>query len=69
MLRRLQRKLTPNVSGARYLWLEHGGVFAVATCAAGGVWRRLDRAGMLDKKQNVFDDFIAALQPSHCPKR
>ncbi len=55
--------LTPNFSGARYLWLEHGGVFAVANLRGGSEFGEdWHRAGMLDKKQNVFDDFIAAAE-------
>jgi prolyl oligopeptidase len=53
--------LTPSFVGARYLWLEHGGVFAVANLRGGAEFGEdWHRAGMLDKKQNVFDDFIAA---------
>ena len=53
--------LTPNFVGDRYLWLEHGGVFAVANLRGGAEFGEdWHRAGMLDKKQNVFDDFIAA---------
>jgi prolyl oligopeptidase len=55
--------LTPTFSGARYLWLEHGGVFAVANLRGGSEFgEEWHRAGMLDKKQNVFDDFIAAAE-------
>jgi len=55
--------LTPNFVGARYLWLEHGGVFAVANLRGGSEFGEdWHRAGMLDKKQNVFDDFIAAAE-------
>ncbi len=55
--------LTPSFSGARYLWLEHGGVFAVANLRGGSEFGEdWHRAGMLDKKQNVFDDFIAAAE-------
>ena len=53
--------LTPTFAGDRYLWLEHGGVFAVANLRGGAEFGEdWHRAGMLDKKQNVFDDFIAA---------
>jgi prolyl oligopeptidase len=53
--------LTPTFSGGRYLWLEHGGVYAVANLRGGAEFGEdWHRAGMLDKKQNVFDDFIAA---------
>jgi prolyl oligopeptidase len=55
--------LTPNFVGGRYLWLEHGGVFAVANLRGGSEFGEdWHRAGMLDKKQNVFDDFIAAAE-------
>src|SRR6202011_2194399 len=53
--------LTPTFSGARYLWLEHGGVYAVANLRGGAEFGEdWHRAGMLDKKQNGFDAFIAA---------
>src|SRR5208282_715076 len=53
--------LTPSFVGDRFLWLEHGGVFAVANLRGGAEFgEEWHRAGMLDKKQNVFDDFIAA---------
>jgi prolyl oligopeptidase len=55
--------LTPNFVGGRYLWLEHGGVFAVANLRGGAEFGEdWHRAGMLEKKQNVFDDFIAAAE-------
>jgi prolyl oligopeptidase len=55
--------LTPNFVGDRYLWLEHGGVFAVANLRGGAEFGEdWHRAGMLDKKQNVFDDFTAAAE-------
>ena len=55
--------LTPSFVGDRYLWLEHGGVFAVANLRGGAEFGEdWHRAGMLDKKQNVFDDFIAAAE-------
>jgi prolyl oligopeptidase len=44
-----------------YLWLEHGGIFALANLRGGSEYGEdWHRAGMLEKKQNVFDDFIAA---------
>jgi prolyl oligopeptidase len=55
--------LTPSFVGDRYMWLEHGGVFAVANLRGGAEFGEdWHRAGMLDKKQNVFDDFIAAAE-------
>jgi len=55
--------LTPTFSGDRYLWLQRGGVFAVANLRGGGEFgEEWHRGGMLDKKQNVFDDFIAAAE-------
>jgi len=55
--------LTPSFAGDRYLWLEHGGVFAVANLRGGAEFGEdWHRAGMLDKKQNVFDDFVAAAE-------
>jgi prolyl oligopeptidase len=51
----------PVYSAIRHLWLEQGGVYAVAALRGGGefgdAWHR---AGNLTRKQNVFDDFIAS---------
>ena len=55
--------LTPEFRGERFAWLEHGGVFAVVNLRGGAEFGEdWHRAGMLDKKQNVFDDFIAAAE-------
>ncbi|HTT19046.1 MAG TPA: prolyl oligopeptidase family serine peptidase [Candidatus Sulfotelmatobacter sp.] len=55
--------LTPSFSRTAYLWMEHGGVFAVANLRGGAEFGEdWHRAGMLDKKQNVFDDMIAAVE-------
>jgi prolyl oligopeptidase len=55
--------LTPSFVAARYVWLEHGGVFAVANLRGGAEFGEdWHRAGMLGNKQNVFDDFIAAAE-------
>jgi prolyl oligopeptidase len=53
--------LTPFFNPSAAWWLEHGGLYAVANIRGGGEFgEEWHRAGMLDKKQNVFDDFIAA---------
>ncbi len=53
--------LSPTFSRSAYLWMEHGGVYAVANLRGGSEFGEdWHRAGMLEKKQNVFDDFIAA---------
>ncbi len=55
--------VTPAFNRSAYLWLEHGGVYAVANLRGGAEFGEdWHRAGMLDKKQNVFDDFIAAAE-------
>jgi len=55
--------LTPSFSRSAYLWMEHGGVYAVANLRGGAEFGEdWHRAGMLEKKQNVFDDMIAAAE-------
>jgi prolyl oligopeptidase len=54
---------TPSFSRTAYLWMEHGGVYADANLRGGAEFGEdWHRAGMLDKKQNVFDDMIAAAE-------
>lgn len=53
--------LTPGFSVDRILWLEQGGVYAVANLRGGGEFGEdWHEAGTKLNKQNVFDDFIAA---------
>lgn len=55
--------MTPDFRPAAIAWAERGGVFAQANLRGGGEFgEQWHRAGMMDKKQNVFDDFIAAAQ-------
>ncbi len=55
--------LTPGYSPSRMAWVEEGGVLAVANLRGGGEYgERWHEAGKLTKKQNVFDDFIAAAE-------
>ncbi len=55
--------MVPNFSATLFPFFEAGGVYAVANLRGGGEkgleWHR---AGMLDRKQNVFDDFVAAAE-------
>ncbi|HEV2348868.1 MAG TPA: prolyl oligopeptidase family serine peptidase [Terriglobia bacterium] len=54
---------TPYFSETAALWAEQGGVFADANLRGGSEFGEAwHQAGMLDKKQNVFDDFIAAAE-------
>jgi prolyl oligopeptidase len=55
--------LTPGFSVTRLQWMEMGGVFAMANLRGGGEYGDdWHRAGTKLKKQNVFDDFIAAAE-------
>jgi prolyl oligopeptidase len=55
--------LTPSFAVHRLAWLEAGGVFALANLRGGDEYgEEWHQAGMLERKQNVFDDFIAAAE-------
>ncbi|MBU8870569.1 MAG: prolyl oligopeptidase family serine peptidase [Gemmatimonadales bacterium] len=55
--------MRPRFSTTALTWLEAGGVYVVTNLRGGGEYgREWHEAGMLDKKQNVFDDFIAAAE-------
>ncbi|MEM1072001.1 MAG: prolyl oligopeptidase family serine peptidase [Planctomycetota bacterium] len=53
--------ITPSFSATMFPWFEAGGVYAIANLRGGGEYGSAwHEAGMLENKQNVFDDFIAA---------
>jgi len=55
--------LTPGFSATLFPWYEQGGIYAVANLRGGGEYGSgWHQAGMLENKQNVFDDFIAAAE-------
>ena len=55
--------LTPSFSLTRAIWMEQGGIYAVANLRGGGEYgRQWHDAGTKMQKQNVFDDFIAAAE-------
>ncbi|HEX3554641.1 MAG TPA: prolyl oligopeptidase family serine peptidase [Thermoanaerobaculia bacterium] len=54
---------TPDFDSGMLPWLEAGGLYALPNLRGGGEYGEdWHRAGMLEKKQNVFDDFIAAAE-------
>ncbi len=54
---------TPGFSATTAIWVENGGVYALPNLRGGGEFgEEWHKAGMLEKKQNVFDDFIAAAE-------
>lgn len=55
--------LTPSFSVANAVWMENGGIYAVANLRGGGEYgKKWHIAGTQMQKQNVFDDFIAAAE-------
>ncbi|MBT8325088.1 MAG: prolyl oligopeptidase family serine peptidase [Winogradskyella sp.] len=55
--------LTPSFSISNAVWLEQGGIYAVPNLRGGGEYgKEWHDAGTKMKKQNVFDDFIAAAE-------
>jgi prolyl oligopeptidase len=54
---------TPGFRPTRFLWLEQGGALAIPNLRGGGEYGEAwHEAAMLTRKQNTFDDFIAAAQ-------
>ena len=55
--------LQPSFSVANVVWMEQGGIYAVANLRGGGEYgKEWHKAGTKMQKQNVFDDFIAAAE-------
>jgi prolyl oligopeptidase len=55
--------LSPGFDSTRRIWFDAGGVFVVANLRGGGEYgEEWHKAGNLIRKQNVFDDFIAAAE-------
>ena len=55
--------LTPSFSIANAVWMENGGIYAVANLRGGGEYgKKWHDAGTQQQKQNVFDDCIAAAE-------
>ena len=55
--------MTPGFSVSNAIWIENGGIYAVANLRGGGEYgNKWHQAGTQMQKQNVFDDFIAAAE-------
>jgi prolyl oligopeptidase len=55
--------LAPSFNASRKIWLEQGGIFAVANLRGGGEFGEdWHQQGMLTRKQNVFDDFHGVMR-------
>jgi prolyl oligopeptidase len=55
--------VTPAFDPANFVWLDRDGVYALVNLRGGGEYGEAwHQAGMFEKKQNVFDDFIAAAE-------
>jgi prolyl oligopeptidase len=55
--------IKPAFDPSDFVWLERGGIIAQANLRGGGEYGEAwHKAGMLERKQNVFDDFIAAAE-------
>ena len=58
--------VTPSFRAQAAVWVEAGGAFAVATLRGGSEFGEdWHRDGMLENKQNVFDDFISSARMAH----
>jgi len=55
--------ITPGFTRNRFFWMEQGGIFATPNLRGGNEYgESWHRDGMLENKQNTFDDFIAAAE-------
>jgi prolyl oligopeptidase len=55
--------IVPDFDPAHFVWLDRGGVLAVPNLRGGGEYGEAwHQGGMLERKQNVFDDFISAAE-------